>query len=271
MLRKLLAWKYGVVVTLILSATFWTARKDKETREQYEQKCAQLNASAVPPASHYEDCDKGAEKAAGHLPLLYHVFGWPEGITVWAILLTLFAIAEQTSQTRRAAEATLLNIQAFINSERPWIQIDFVEKERGLGIEIRAVNKGRTPAALISQIKKCGISEWADSLPENPVYEPQKVFERPKIIFPGEAYTLWWLTRIKDAAGVETESADHKRLIDMTVEGFMFGNVVYKDVLGGGDTPEHETRWCYHVLPCENAWGFWLIENSIAEEYTART
>lgn len=38
-------------------------------------------------------------------PNWYHIFSWPEGVTTWAVILTLLAIAEQTSETRKAAEA----------------------------------------------------------------------------------------------------------------------------------------------------------------------
>jgi len=105
MFKKVLAWKYGIAIAFILVAAYATARKDEKTRDQYEQECNQLYARTVSPASHSEDCDIGADKAARNLPLRYHLFAWPEGITVWAILLTLFAIAEQTNQTRRAADA----------------------------------------------------------------------------------------------------------------------------------------------------------------------
>jgi hypothetical protein len=106
MLRRTLAWKYAVAVIVILGFSVYVSHEDQTTRDQYEQKCAQLNARAASPTAHSEDCDKGAENAARHLPRWHGVFGWPEGITTWAILLTLLAIADQTSQTRRAAGAT---------------------------------------------------------------------------------------------------------------------------------------------------------------------
>jgi hypothetical protein len=39
-------------------------------------------------------------------PGWYGFFRWPNGTTAWAIILTLLAIAEQTTQTARAAQAT---------------------------------------------------------------------------------------------------------------------------------------------------------------------
>jgi len=36
----------------------------------------------------------------------YIFFGWPNGITIWALFLTMIVIAEQTIETRKAAKAT---------------------------------------------------------------------------------------------------------------------------------------------------------------------
>jgi len=106
MLRRILALKYIIAVAVVLGFCLYVSHEDQKAREQYEQECNQFNAGSVTPAPHSEDCDKGAENAARHLPRWYRMFGWPEGITTWAILLTLLALAEQTSQTRRAADAT---------------------------------------------------------------------------------------------------------------------------------------------------------------------
>lgn len=104
--RKILSWKYAIAVVVVLGFSVFVSHQDQKTREQYEQKCTQLNASTISPAFLYDDCDKGAENAARHLPRWYRLFGWPEGITTWAILLTLMVIAEQTEQAKRAAIAT---------------------------------------------------------------------------------------------------------------------------------------------------------------------
>ena len=106
MLKILASWKFGIAIAVILCSSVYVSSQDQKTRDQYEQKCTQLNARSISPSAHSEDCDKGAENAARHLPRWYRIFGWPEGITTWAILLTLLALAEQTSQTKRAAIAT---------------------------------------------------------------------------------------------------------------------------------------------------------------------
>jgi hypothetical protein len=112
MLKRLASWKYGITIAVILGCSIYVSHQDQKIRDRYEQKCAQLNASTISPAPHQEDCEKGAENAARHLPHWYRVFGWPEGITTWAILLTLLVIADQTAQTRRAADATRDSVEA---------------------------------------------------------------------------------------------------------------------------------------------------------------
>lgn len=44
--------------------------------------------------------------------LCYSIFGWPNGAGVWALFLTLVVIADQTAQTRKAAEATEASVEA---------------------------------------------------------------------------------------------------------------------------------------------------------------
>jgi hypothetical protein len=105
MLRRIFAWKYIVAVIAIIGFSVYVSHEDQKTRDQYEKRCTQLSARPITPAAHSEDCDKGADNAARHLPRWYRMFGWPEGITAWAILLTLFAIVEQTSATKDATNA----------------------------------------------------------------------------------------------------------------------------------------------------------------------
>lgn len=120
MIRRIASWKYGIAVAIVVGLSIYVSHQDQKTREQYEQKCTQLNAGTAPPASHTEDCDQGADNAARHLPRWYRMFGWPEGITAWAILLTLFTVAEQTNATRTAAEATR---DAMILQHRPKVVV----------------------------------------------------------------------------------------------------------------------------------------------------
>ena len=125
MLRRILAWKYIIAVAMIFGFSLHVSHEDQKTRDQYEQKCTQLNPGVATPSPHSEDCDKGAENAARHLPRWYRMFGWPEGITTWAILLTLLAIAEQTEATRKSAEAALDQITMMKTKEQADMVVAF--------------------------------------------------------------------------------------------------------------------------------------------------
>ena len=81
--------------------------------------------------------------------LAYDAFGFPGGITVWALFLTLIAVAEQSAATTKQAEIAR---QALVSQFRPMVQIRTVrltESESSLFIEIVAVNKGGGTAHLL--------------------------------------------------------------------------------------------------------------------------
>jgi hypothetical protein len=81
----------------------------------------------------------------------FDFFRWPNGTTAWAIILTLIAIAEQTGQTRKAADAAFLNAQYVANAERALLLFT-VEKKHIQGspgaaiFRIKVVNYGKVPA-----------------------------------------------------------------------------------------------------------------------------
>ena len=66
------------------------------------------------------------------LLVAYQVFGWPNGITVWALFFTLLALADQTAQTKKAANAAkdganaaLKQADHMVASERAWILLSW--------------------------------------------------------------------------------------------------------------------------------------------------
>jgi hypothetical protein len=61
--------------------------------------------------------------------VIYRVLGWPEGIAVWALFLTLIVIADQTAQSRVAAQAALDQITLMKVKERADMVITFGSKE----------------------------------------------------------------------------------------------------------------------------------------------
>jgi len=214
MLRRIASGKYAVAVAVvaILVLSVYVSRQDQKTRDQYKQKCAQLNDGMVSPASHREDCDKGADDAARHLPRWYQVFGWPEGITTLAILLTLVVIADQTAQTKRAAIATeeaakagrdsaaasLKQANVAMQAERAWIvekldcpledlprQSALQGKVIVLGFEI--VNHGRQPAIIRNaRFRFHSASKFPDEPQYRSILPPDDIGLNGRILVPGE-------------------------------------------------------------------------------------
>ena len=78
---------------------------------------------------------------------------WPEGITAWAIMLTLGAIVWQAWETRKAAKTMAQNTAAFILSQRPIIACDPHEGIHPIAdmvangrMRLDLVNRGQTQA-----------------------------------------------------------------------------------------------------------------------------
>ncbi|ADW68639.1 hypothetical protein [Granulicella tundricola] len=79
----------------------------------------------------------------------YLVFGWPSGIGVIGLFVTMVAIAEQSYFTRVSAEAALLNVQSVINAERAILLFKAEMDESGEMLTLKIVNYGRVPARKI--------------------------------------------------------------------------------------------------------------------------
>jgi hypothetical protein len=101
--------KYLVLLVLVLGCAFNVAIRDEHAALDDAQKSADKNKpalAAVPDKDHPQKNPKNSywNSPSGHI--FHNAFRWPDGTTVWAILLTLIAIAEQTRHTAKAAEAT---------------------------------------------------------------------------------------------------------------------------------------------------------------------
>jgi hypothetical protein len=82
------------------------------------------NAPVTPPDARNEERDIPTQQPHWNAPTWYALFIWPEGITVWALFLTFFAIAEQTVETKRSVENAR---RALILQYRPRIVIRRVQ------------------------------------------------------------------------------------------------------------------------------------------------
>lgn len=140
--------------------------------------------AGIPPQT-----GNGADKTkqGTDCPPWWHVLiAWPEGITVWVILLTLFIIAWQSVETQQAARAALIQANHMVASERAWI-IAHSAMERYRPNEVEKpifywaiTNTGKTVARLIEAqcVYQLLLVEQLQALPVEPTYHLPTQFNR---------------------------------------------------------------------------------------------
>jgi hypothetical protein len=102
MLKRLASKYWPMVLLLILTGAVLCMSRYAESHKADSQQ----GSPGIPASPN--DASKSAENAekAKHPPNWIETFTWPEGVTTWALLLTLFVIAWQSTETRAAAQAT---------------------------------------------------------------------------------------------------------------------------------------------------------------------
>jgi hypothetical protein len=143
-----------VLIVAILGMSRYAERR-KANHQSDTQPCSPQ--TSIPP----NNAAKGTQKTdkPKDAPSWIETFTWPEGVTAWALLLTLVIITWQSVETRAAAQGAFLNAQAVIDSERAWMipkitqpdETEFMQAvtmEDGflIPIEIVFTNLGTTPA-----------------------------------------------------------------------------------------------------------------------------
>jgi hypothetical protein len=123
MLRHLKARKYIIALVVIFGGAVFVSHQYQSVRKQCQTECNQVKPVSVTASSSTENCNKCEENVEQRFPSWYRLFGWPEGITAWAILLTLLAIAEQTVETRNAAQAARDSIRLQESAMEQWIEV----------------------------------------------------------------------------------------------------------------------------------------------------
>lgn len=138
------------VAALLLVSVLITSEYEKSTRNNASPSENSINTTAPPPQP--PKSDGHPENSEWYSPsglLMYSVFGWPNGVGVWALIITLFAIAEQSVATTKQAEIAR---KAIILQFRPKIRVRTImltETNDSLDIHIAIFNKGGTPAHIM--------------------------------------------------------------------------------------------------------------------------
>jgi len=160
------------------------------------------------------------------------------------------AAAETAANTAQAAasiaQAALLNVQAVMNSERPWILVT-VEPSRSSenSFTVVATNRGRTPAQILATAERTRIAIDENHLPRTPEYRNEKpgASRVPIILVPGESVAIKPFSR-DDVKGLCDSEERFKRIEIWEEKVFLYGRIIYRDLIASVDDQEHETNWC---------------------------
>ena len=146
----------------------------------------------------------------------------------------------------QCANAALESSQAIVDSGRPWIVITvepFLSVEHGF--KVMATNRGRTPARILAKADCVRIAKDESELPTPPDYDAGKSatpFE-PIILLPGETAGIRPFRR-SDVRSYCSSEEQMKRLERWEEKLFVYGRVMYRDLISPMDQPNHETDWC---------------------------
>ncbi len=172
------------------------------------------------------------------------------------IMLAVSMLRKIERQTRTAetaakaaaesAQAALMNAQAVIDSERPWI---LIAVEPSLSVQnsftVMATNRGRTPATIEAMVEQTKIAIDETHLPSPPDFEngePSPPFV-PIILLPGESSGIKTFSR-DDVRGLCDSEERFKRVEDWEEKIFLYGKIIYRDLIAPREKQTHETNWC---------------------------
>ncbi len=265
--------KYLAGLVLVFGLTVYVSIQDKRATEQATTDSTQANKGALVAKSNENHPQQNVPYSERNTPSWYRFFRWPDGPTTWVIVLTLLAIAEQARETakatqavrdsiplqRDAANAALLNAEAVINAERPWVVVFYHSWKDGT-FGFSAANKGRTPANIISFAVGYTCLSNAKQLPPEPEYGPE-IFPTTNLLMPSESE---WGTELALMSRDDCQSKMEKcrDLRDTAVQfpqsgeklPIFYFRIKYSVVIADkANTVFGETRACYSVSPYDGS------------------
>jgi hypothetical protein len=195
-------WKYGVALLLAFGLAIYISIQDKRAIQQSTQHAEHLNKDATIAKANGDHAEENVPDSPRNLPSWYGFFRWPNGTTVWAVILTLLAIAEQTAQTARAAKATEKAVE--ISDKALDVQKDtakrqlraymvvrnarlFLHEDGAVEAKMELANCGQTPAYDLRGGTFC---EFALYPIQDPGVPPEKLRQSQSIIGAGLAVHL---------------------------------------------------------------------------------
>jgi len=120
-------WILGMV--LIAGAVVAVTYKDQQARVKYQRECQEHMASIAVPVGKYTSGGDECKDPKDYMPWWDILVAWPEGITTWAIILTLGAISWQAFEARKSTDVARDAVNAAYGS------VTFAEAQWKLMIE----------------------------------------------------------------------------------------------------------------------------------------
>lgn len=169
--------KYLAALFLIFGLAVYISIQDKRAAEQSTQNATGPNNGALPANAEEYHPQENVSDAERNLPSWYGFFRWPNGTTVWAIVLTLVVIADQTSQTAKAAK---IAHATFVTQYRPKVIVSNIALNPATSTEYDRLDDGIWKVELLlfnngdttAHVKHCevGLSLWGD----HPIIERER-------------------------------------------------------------------------------------------------
>lgn len=154
--------------------------------------------------------------------------------------------AAAAAAATEAAQSSLLQAQALVNAERPWILVT-TEPTRGVesSFEITATNRGRSPATITLALDQVLFAADEAHLPGLPDFKAVESSARfvPMILLPGESATLKTFSR-EDARGFCESEEIFKSVESWEQRLYLCGKVAYSDLNAAAGKETHATNWC---------------------------
>jgi len=191
------------------------------------------------------------EQIAWGANLVLAVLGYVGIMLAVSTLRKIERLAKSTEVAATAAgesaQAALMNAQAIAEAERPWLTI-VVEPSPGVenSFDIKVTNRGRSPARILSTLERMIFAIDDAHLPATPEYRQEGHAGPPQvpiILVPGESTNLVKFSR--DDLKLLCQSPERlKRVENWEEKLFLYGKVVYRDLMTPLNQPVHETAWC---------------------------
>jgi hypothetical protein len=174
-------------------------------------------------------------------------------VGIMVALSTLKKIERQSRSVEAAAaaasasaEAALLNAQSILEAGRPWILITVkpsAEVENTFAI--MATNRGNSPARIVGTAEETRFAIDEARLPRTPIYasDDLNVPLVPIILLPGESAEIKPFSRDEVRAICDSDER-LRRIEDWEEKLYLYGKVVYQDLIAASDRQTHETAWC---------------------------